>query len=276
MLLRVVDLLLVAFVDALGGELLGDDLPERVAGADLRSRGRREQAAREEHPVLDELVSGNLGCTQGRSVGEAGDDSTHPDRASPDPVRGGELGGARKLHHRRQVRDPDRPVLAPHAQVHVDDVVVGDGEPAKPVRDRERAPLVGRLVVPDDPEPVLDVRHPEAVRQAEAAELGVGAGPVDRGALADRDVRDRLAGAERDVAIRAAVRAGEVERDLLAREERAVGLDGDEDIGVRQGVRLRGSSRRRQKRDGNEDRDEPLQLENWTDGASRVTSSVSK
>ena len=167
-------------------------------------------------------------------------------------------------------------MLAPDAQVHVDDVVVRDGEALEAVRDRERAPLVHRSVVPDDADAVVDLRHPEAVRQAETAELGVRATPVHGVAFADRNVLDRLALSDRDVAVRAAEVAAEVEGDVLAHEKRAVRADLDRDLGSGQRVRLGRGRRRREERRREEEEDEPLQLENWTDGASRVTSSVSK
>jgi hypothetical protein len=63
---------------------------------------------------------------------------------------------------------------------------------------------------------------------------------------------------------------------VLADEERPVGPDLDGDVGRGQRVGLgrgrRGGEERRRK----EKEDETLQLENWTDGASRVASSVSK
>ena len=70
--------------------------------------------------------------------------------------------------------------------------------------------------------------------------------------------------------------AREVERDPLADEERAVRADLDRDLGGGQRVRLGGGGRRREQRRREQEEDEPLQFENWTDGASRVTSSVSK
>ena len=143
-----------------------DDPPERVPGPDLRARGGREQAAREDDAVLDELVSGNLHRLQRRPFGRAARRLRAPRRGFPRPgTRARARSGRGNCIDRCQIRDPDRPVLAPDAQVHVDDVVVGDREPAKAVRDRERALLVGRPVVPDDPEPVVDAGDAEAVRE---------------------------------------------------------------------------------------------------------------
>jgi hypothetical protein len=63
---------------------------------------------------------------------------------------------------------------------------------------------------------------------------------------------------------------------VLADEERAVRADLNSDLGARQRVRLCRGRRRREERRRKEKEDEPLQLENWTDGASRVAPSVSK
>jgi hypothetical protein len=65
---------------------------------------------------------------------------------------------------------------------------------------------------------VLDLRDPEGARRAVAPELGVAAGLVARRTFRDRDVVDRLALAERDVAVGAGERAGEVKGDLFADE----------------------------------------------------------
>jgi hypothetical protein len=173
-------------------------------------------------------------------------------------------------------------VISPHAQVDVDDVVVGDREPAEAVGDREGPALVDGRVVPDDPEPVINSGDPEAAGQAETSELGVAAGPVSVRSFADGDVVDRLAAAQRNVPIGAAERTGEVEGELLADEERPVRLDLNRDVGRRQRIRLGRRGRRPQERGGDEPDEreegwaEPVQFENCTAGASRVASSVSK
>jgi hypothetical protein len=133
--------------------------------------------------------------------------------------------------------------------------------------------------VPDDPEDVADVRDAERAGRVVAAELRLPAGPVAAAVLGDRDPVDRLAGAQRDVPIRAAERAGEVERDPLADEERAVALDPDADVGRGKRVRLRRRGRgedERGRREREEGPAEPAQVENCTDGASRVTPSAWK
>jgi hypothetical protein len=170
-------------------------------------------------------------------------------------------------------------VVAPNPQVHVDDVVVGDGEAAESIGDVEGSGLVGRGVVPDDANRVVDLRDAERAGGVVAPELRVSARLVAPAFLADRDVVDRLARAERDVAVRAAEGAGEVERDPLADEERPVRLDADADVGGRERVRLRGGGRRPEERDRREREEaaaEEAQVVNCTDGASRVTPSVSK
>ena len=55
------------------------------------------------------------------------------------------------------------PLIAPDLEVDVDDVVVGDRDLAERVRDGERARLVARVEVPDDPHDVaapLDAEGP--------------------------------------------------------------------------------------------------------------------
>jgi hypothetical protein len=73
--------------------------------------------------------------------------------------------------------------------------------------------------------------------------------------------------------------AAEVEGDLFANEKRAVGLDLHPDVGERQRIRLRRSGRRPEQR-GRAEREEysaePAQVENCTEGASRVAPSASK
>jgi hypothetical protein len=90
---------------------------------------------------------------------------------------------------------------------------------------------------------------------------------------------DRLARAERDVAIGPAEGPVEVECDLLTHEQRAVGLDLHGDVRERKRIGLRRSRRRPQQR-GRAEREkgsaEPAQVWNCTDGASRVAPSVSK
>jgi hypothetical protein len=133
--------------------------------------------------------------------------------------------------------------------------------------------------VPDDPQPVLDLRDPERARRAVASELGLATGAVARRALRDRDVVDRLALAERDVAVGAGEGTGELERDQLANEQRRIRLDPDGDRRGRERVRLGECAERSDERGDRQREEDPeaaAQLENCTAGASRVTPSASK
>jgi hypothetical protein len=91
-------------------------------------------------------------------------------------------------------------------------------------------------------------------------------------------VVDRLAAAQRDIAIPEREVAGEVDRDVLDDEQGAVVGNPDLDVRRRQAERFLGVRDGRRRKSG-EDRDEAeklLQVANCTRGASRVTSSVSK
>ena len=67
---------------------------------------------------------------------------------------------ARRELLRRQLAEPDFPLVAPNLQVDVDDVVVRDGDAAQPVGDPERAHLIRGRVVPDDPGTVVPLLDP--------------------------------------------------------------------------------------------------------------------
>ena len=75
-------------------------------------------------------------------------------------------------------------MVSPDLEVDVDDVVVGDREPAEAVGDRERADAAVLPVVPDDPNPVVALLDAECVRSVEAPQLGVASGPVAATSLA--------------------------------------------------------------------------------------------
>ena len=121
---------------------------------------------------------------------------------------------------RPQVADRLGPLGAPHLQIHVDDVVVGNREPAEPVRDREGAGLAGGLEVPDDADTMGAPVDRIGAGGVDAAQLGATALGVLLALLADDDVIDRLALADRDVTVRAVERARD--RDVLRDEERAI------------------------------------------------------
>ena len=150
---------------------------------------------------------------------------------------------------RRQLPQPDLPLVAPDLEVDVDDVVVGDREPADAVADDERPRLGRGAVVPDDPHRVADRCDAERPGSARRAELRGGAGTVRLAALRHRDRVHRLALANGHVAVGALERPVEGERDRLLDEDAAVGGDGDRDVRAlereRLGGRLAGRRERR-------------------------------
>jgi hypothetical protein len=158
-------------------------------------------------------------------------------------VAGRDQGGGELL-------EADVPLVAPHLKVDVDDVVVGDRHEAQAVADRERAPFVGRAVVPDDAVAAVDGRRPVRPRRVRAALLDTAAGAVRLPVLEHERVRDHLSSPVGDVAIPAAERPVEVVGDVLLDEQRAVRLDGDADVGGGERERLRAGRRsERERRD---------------------------
>jgi hypothetical protein len=129
--------------------------------------------------------------------------------------------------------------------------------------------------VPHDADGVIELRDAEGVGRPVAADLRRRAGGVGSAGLLDCDVRDGLALAERDLAERAGEASAEGEGDLLLDPERAVVLDLDLNAGVGEGeglgARLTGREERRQG-----DRRDEGPAQNWTCGASRAGSSISK
>ena len=132
------------------------------------------------------------------------DDAVHPGRVAVDPVGRGEPGGARQRDRRVQVRERDRPLVAPHLEVHVHHVVVRHHQAAEPVRDGERPQLGPRLEVPDDPHALARGLDPVRSGPVGAAELRVAAGLVAPAVLAHVHTVDGLALTQRDVAVGAA------------------------------------------------------------------------
>ena len=248
--LRVVDLRLVARVRRDVRGLLLFDLGESTPVRGGEKRARKDDAE------LDELVRRHAGRAEVRDRRRPVDDPVHPLWVPVDAVALVERGRLRQPHLGAQPREPNLPFAAPHLQVDVDDVPVGDGEPAEPVRDRER-PRVGlRLVVPDDADALRARLDAVLVRAVDAAELRVPARAVRPAVLADEDVVDRLAVAKGDVAIGAAERAEEVEGDVLADEQGAVRRDRDVDVGRGERVVLRLSrAGERECRDNGDDED---------------------
>jgi hypothetical protein len=155
---------------------------------------------------------------------------------------------ARAGHRRGQRPESLLPLVAPDLQVHVDDVVVADREAGEAVPDRERPRLVARLEAPDDADPSAEVLGAERPRWPTGLELGRRAGSVRLPVLEDDDAGDLLAAPVRDLPEAVRKRAGECDRDRLLDGERAVGPDGDADVGGDEVVRLRercGSERER-------------------------------
>jgi hypothetical protein len=95
--------------------------------------------------------------------------------------------------------------------------------------------------VPDDPYGVVEPLDPVRARLVAAAELGAAARPVAEVPLGDRDLVERLAGAQRNVAVGAAEVADVREDDVLGDDEAAVARDLDDDVaaGEREGLRGR-------------------------------------
>ena len=147
---------------------------------------------------------------------------------------------ARRDQRRRELAEPDLPLVAPDLEVHVDDVVVRRGHPAQPVVDPEAPRLRLRAVVPHDSHALVRPGRAERARLVRAAELGAGSGPVGDVPLRDGDLVERLAVAQRNLAEGAAEGAVELERDHLVDEQAAVAADLNRDVRRRQGERLRG------------------------------------
>ncbi len=251
MRLQRVDAVAIGLV-ALGvRELLRDDPVERVSSLDPHSGGRGERRARNERAQLDELLGRDVDRAQRRPRADELDVATHPHGLPP---------GAKDLPRRRL--DPHEagerllPLVAPDLQVDVDDVVVRDGDPAERVRDGECAGLVAGVEVPDDPRRVaapLDAERPGLA----GLEARLVAARERDAALGDRRVHERLALAERDVAVAEEEVAREADLEPLAHPERAVGLDVDRDVGLEQreavGVRGARESERRAERRADEE-----------------------
>ena len=258
--------------------LLGDDRRQPVAGSNLRAGGRGEQAAREDDAELDELVRRDVAPRGASPCRAARDVAVHPGRMPPDAVeRRSSARPGSGIVEASEPR-PDGHSSPQTLQVDVDDVVVGDRQPAEAVRDRERALLVLGPVVPDDPHALRAGLHAERARRAEAAELGARARDVVVRALAHADVVDRLALAERDVPVRAA-ESPEKSNVICSRRAAtpSAGLTATSASGsVYDLAPPRRGREQRGRGEGDEAPCEPAQLENCTAGASRAAPSVSK
>ena len=250
--------LLAILVVVLGTlRLLGDDLREPVAFDDAGSPRRGEQPPGEHRPHLHELAGRDVGGSQRRPRARPLDDAVHPLGSAPDAVpRARERDRPRQHHLRAEVIDGHGPVISPDLEVDVDDVVVGDREPAEAVGDRESADAAVCAVVPDDPHLVVALLHAEDVRLVEAPQLGVASGPVASAALAHLHEVDVLAVAHGNVPVRAAERSRVRERDVLPHEQGAVGRDLRLNDRLRQRVRLRLRGARDHEDEGRDDADD--------------------
>ena len=208
--------------------LLGDDPVEAVPARDAHARGRGERRPGDQRAQLDELLGRDVDGAQRRARADELDVAAHPHRLSP---------GAQDLA--RCGLDADEPeeallpLVAPDLEVDVDDVVVRDRDLAERVRDRERARLVARVEVPDDPHRVAAPLDAERARPAGLEARLVPAGER-RASFHDDRVHERLALAQRDVAVAEGEVARERDLEALAHAERAVGLDVDGDVGLEQ------------------------------------------
>ena len=183
---------------------------------DLHPRGRGERRARDQRAQLDELVRRDVERPQDHLVAGELDVAADVDRVAPGaPILPGACSVAVSWSR------PDLPLVAPDVEVDVDDVVVGDREPAQRVADLERLRLVERAVVPDDPHPCR-----RGGRRRRCRRVGCTRGRCSRragSACRSRAPRRReidSPGRERDLAVAAREEARERVLDVLV-DERA-------------------------------------------------------
>ena len=197
---------------------------------------------------LDELAGRNVERPQVRARAVERHVAAHPDGMPP-----GADDVARRDQRGRELAEPDLPLVAPDLDVHVDDVVVGRRDPAQPVVDPEAPRLRLRSVVPHDSHALVRPRRAERSGPVRALELRARAWAVRLLSLRDRDLVERLAVAERDLAERAGKGAVELKDDHLVDEQAAVAGDLDRHVrrgqGERLGGRVPGERERRQRRD---------------------------
>jgi hypothetical protein len=165
------------------------------------------------------------------------------------PPRANDVRGAG--HRGRKAPEPLLPLVAPHLEVHVDDVVVRDREAGEAVADRERARLVRRVEPPDDADAPAEVADPERPGRPAGLQLRRRPGSERASPLEDDDVCDLLAVAVRDLAepVREPEAAAERDRDRLRDGDGAVRPDVRADVCLDEVVRL-GESRRRERERG--------------------------
>ncbi len=154
-----------------------------------------------------------------------------------------------QLHAGGEVAELLIPLVAPHLEVDVDHVVVGDRQTQNPVRDGEGAHLVDRPIVPHHPHQPTPPLGAEGARFAARTQLGWSPGTVERPGLRDLDIADLLAGAQRDVPIGAGEGPVELEGDVLTHQHRSVVPDHHLDVGAGQVERFGGGRGGRSRQD---------------------------
>ena len=185
---------------------------------DLHPGGRGERRARDQRAQLDELVRRDRDRPQ---VARCRRRSARRRARRPgSPTRAATFPGACSVAS--SCGEPDLPLVAPDVEVHVDDVVVGDREPAQRVADLERpSPRRARCSARRSASFPPRCATPKVPGGSTAAEVGAAAGPV--AAARSRAPRRReidSPGSERDLAVAAGEGAVEGVLDVLV-DERA-------------------------------------------------------
>ena len=216
---------------------MANPFPRSIAHA---GRGR-ERGAGDECPQLDELVCRDGDGAEGRPRSLELDVPAHPHGMAP---------RAQDLPRCRLDGDEPverlRPLVTPDLQVHVDDVVVRDREP-RSVYEMVKARVWScalkyqtiRTLSPRRSTPNV----PGVLPRARVVAARVGGAPFD-----DERVHERLACAERDVAVAEVEVARERDLETLAHAHRPVLLQLHADIGGEQREAV-GARRARQRED---------------------------
>ena len=187
-LLGVLDPVVISLIGGGVRGLLRKDLPETVPAHDLHAFRRGEGGPGDQRAELHELPGRDVQRAQDRAPTGELHVAAHVHGVSPGAA---DVPGCDE--HGGEPSEGFLPLVAPHSEVDVDDVVVGDGEAPNDVADLECPHLVGRVVVPDDAHAPAEISDPVRPRRIDTAELRTATGPVHRAAFRDRDIRDRLA-----------------------------------------------------------------------------------